>query len=351
MITKKVISGLIAFAMICGITYADNITFTEITDFVSVNAETLTLENSLEYELNEDGTEITITGCSFSASEIEIPSKIDGVPVTAIQKGAFHGHNLTKVTIPNSITTINYETFLNCGSLESVILPDSLTSIEENAFRNCNSLTSITLPDSLTSIGNSAFRNCTILPSITIPDSITTIGDNAFEFCDSLTEVVIPDSVSKIGFGVFFRCSSLKKVTIPDSVTSIGYLAFASCDSLTEVTIPDSVTNIADKAFGYYNDGKDKYETFTIYGVKDSAAETYAKENEFEFIEIENSSKKGDIDGDGTITSSDALNVLQLVVNVKELTDEQKKAADLDGDGEITSTDALYILQIIVGLR
>ena len=33
------------------------------------------------------------------------------------------------------------------------------------------------------------------------------------------------------------------------------------------------------------------------------------------------------------------------------LTDEQKKLADMDGDGEITSADALYILQMVVGLR
>ncbi len=57
----------------------------------------------------------------------------------------------------------------------------------------------------------------------------------------------------------------------------------------------------------------------------------------------------GDINGDGEITSGDALNILQAVTNITELTDEQKELADLDSDGEITSTDALIVLQAVVG--
>ena len=89
----------------------------------------------------------------------------------------------------------------------------------------------------------------------------------------------------------------------------------------------------------------------TVYGYAGSTAETYANDNEFEFIEIKKTEITGDLDSDGEITSSDALNILQLVVSGENLTDEQKKLADMDGDGEITSADALYILQMVVGLR
>ncbi|MBR4283030.1 MAG: InlB B-repeat-containing protein, partial [Clostridia bacterium] len=59
----------------------------------------------------------------------------------------------------------------------------------------------------------------------------------------------------------------------------------------------------------------------------------------------------GDSTGDSTITSVDALYVLQAVVGTRTLTAEQKTYCDVDGDGKITSQDALYILQHVVGKR
>lgn len=56
----------------------------------------------------------------------------------------------------------------------------------------------------------------------------------------------------------------------------------------------------------------------------------------------------GDIDGDGNVSSGDALTVLQYVVGLK--TDGfNLKLADLDGDEKITSSDALEILKTCVG--
>ena len=59
--------------------------------------------------------------------------------------------------------------------------------------------------------------------------------------------------------------------------------------------------------------------------------------------------KKGDVDGDGEVTSTDARLALQHSVDKIELTDEQKDVADVDGDGEVTSTDSRMILQASVG--
>lgn len=57
----------------------------------------------------------------------------------------------------------------------------------------------------------------------------------------------------------------------------------------------------------------------------------------------------GDVDGDGSINSADALLVLQHSVGSKTLTAEQKKRADVTRDGNINSQDALKILQHSVG--
>ena len=59
----------------------------------------------------------------------------------------------------------------------------------------------------------------------------------------------------------------------------------------------------------------------------------------------------GDVDGDGSITSSDARLALRVAVGLENLNDSQKKPADVDGDGQITASDARLILRAAVGLE
>lgn len=53
-----------------------------------------------------------------------------------------------------------------------------------------NYVTKITIPDNITSISIGAFFSCESLTSITIPDSVTSIGDEAFSECKSLKQVI-----------------------------------------------------------------------------------------------------------------------------------------------------------------
>ena len=156
---------------------------------------------------------------------------------------------LTNVTIGANVKTIPSYAFRDCSGFTSITIPDSVTSIGESAFSGCSSLTSVTIGNSVTSIGDSAFRGCSGLTSVTIPDSVTSIGDSAFRGCSGLTSVTIGNSVTSIGYGAFGGCSGLTSVTIGSSVTSIGDSAFSGCIGLTSVIIPDSVTSIGDSAF------------------------------------------------------------------------------------------------------
>lgn len=58
---------------------------------------------------------------------------------------------------------------------------------------------------------------------------------------------------------------------------------------------------------------------------------------------------KGDVDGDGKITSTDARMALQAATGKIELDGTSKRAADVDNDGNVTSTDARIILQKATG--
>ena len=164
--------------------------------------------------------------------------------------------DITAVVVKDGVTTIGDYAFYNLRNATNVSIPGGVTSIGEWSFWNWLSLTSITLPDSLTSIGTDAFSDCSKLTSITIPSSVTSIGNRAFAYCNGLTDITISDGVTAIGMGAFSMCTSLIKVTIPGSVTSIGEWVFEGCEDLT------------------------------IYGYTGSAAETYATDNDIEFVAI-----------------------------------------------------------------
>jgi hypothetical protein len=70
---------------------------------------------------------ITITGYSGSGGELIIPDTIDGLPVTVIGGNAFRNTDLTKITIPNSVTSIEAEAFYECGAMTSLAIPDSVS--------------------------------------------------------------------------------------------------------------------------------------------------------------------------------------------------------------------------------
>ena len=65
---------------------------------------------------------------------------------------AFSKAVVGKVVVPDSVTTIEADAFLDC-TLEEIEIPDSVTTIETWAFSGCENLQSITISESVTSIG------------------------------------------------------------------------------------------------------------------------------------------------------------------------------------------------------
>ena len=222
---------------------------------ITAYAEDGTLANGLHYRIN-DGAAI-IDGYTGSEKSLEIPSEIDGYPVTQIGWSAFSG----------------------CTSLTSFTIPYGVVSIGWKAFFGCTSLTSITIPEDVTSIGESAFESCTSLTSITIPESVTYLGWKAFSGCASLTSVTIPGSVTSIGSSAFSDCTSLTSITIPDSVTRIDSYAFSGCTGLELITILNPACEI-------YDDNTTLSDSAVIMGYQNSTAQKYAEENNraFELI-------------------------------------------------------------------
>ncbi len=223
------------------------ITASFIVTICPANAETW---GDFDYQLINVDTEVEITGYHGLGGDVEIPSIIDGKPVTSIGDWSFsYCTSITSITIPGSVENIGNVAFYSCTSLIAVTISYGLMTIGYQAFGDCTSMTSIALPDSITIIGGSSFSNCISLISITIPGNVKTIDTFTFSECTSLAYVTISDGVTTIGQYAFSQCTALTSVNIPASVTSIGeyapYSCFQECTSMTSINVDPSNTNYA----------------------------------------------------------------------------------------------------------
>ena len=273
-------------------------------------------------------------------TDIIIPEGIISISSCAFENCS----NLTNITIPDSVTSIGYGTFEDCTSLTSITIPDGVTIIGECEFSGCSSLRNITIPDSVTIIGDLAFAGCESLSNVKISNNITFFPLAAFSGCTSLTSITIPDGVIGFGDDAFSNCRSLTSINIPDSVKHIGEYTFENCTSLTSIAIPKSVEYIGYRSLGYVNDEL-KVEGFKIYGYKNTAAEEYALNYGFEFINLAEertlTDKATSISVGGVVNSNADLNVSKLEntyeksVATYDIT-LQKDGAAIQPDGAIT---------------
>lgn len=184
--------------------------------------------NNIKYDLRPEGAFVVFNNYR---GDITIPAQIlvDGqaIPVIGIAVDAFYG----------------------CDDVTSVTLPEGLTTIEDSAFESMNGLIEIVIPDSVTHIGKVAFSDCQSLQRVVLPAQLQTISEDLFESCGSLTEVNIPAGVKTLEAGCFAACTSLKKIQLPKGLETIGGLAFELCSQLERVIIPNGVTKIGGRAF------------------------------------------------------------------------------------------------------
>ena len=233
-----------------------------------------------------DATTGTIKKYNGNDAVVNIPSEINGTPVTTIGNAAFRDSSVTSVTIPASVTEIGANAFAGCTNLTSVnyiggdwsklTIQSGNPAVEDAAKDAANeqlfdfefilnntavvvisykgTAADVTIPSRykgkpVTVIDPVAFYNNSAVTSVTIPDSVTAIPDYAFGFCSQLTNISIPNSVTFIGFSAFNSCTSLKSITLPSSLSTIQSYAFYNCGNLKTIRIPVSVTSIGNYAF------------------------------------------------------------------------------------------------------
>ena len=212
----------------------------------------------------------TINGFNGNGEKLWVPSYIGDKPVTEIKTSAFeYKTDITKVVIPDTVTSIGSGAFKGCNAVEDITLPfvgTSMTSeyssgkvfgyifgsygpVSSSSRTSNGSYTyqsgdGYYIPKSIrkvtitlqTEIPTCAFQNCDLIEEIQIPELTTKIGNSAFYYCEKLNKLNstedgtynLPKQITQIEGNCFYYNKLLQKMNC-GNLTSIGLNAFNNC--------------------------------------------------------------------------------------------------------------------------
>lgn len=227
--------------------------------------------NLTDINLSDELT--TINGLAFyntGLTEITVPAsltKITAASAAGKTVSPFAGGVLRKVTFADGVTKSLQGMFMGTTSLEEVVLPESLKTIDQNTFKDCSGLKKLSVVKSDQETGEYVAAEENVL------DTVETINAGAFNGCSSL-ETLTLKNVAKIDSSdtnrTFGGCTSLKKVSVTGVTTTdntgkttlsttIGTSAFKDNKALKEINL-DTIKTVSQEAFrgcGVADDGTD----------------------------------------------------------------------------------------------
>lgn len=317
---------------------------------------------------------------------------------------------LVSVTLPEGICEVRQNAFCSCVKLSQINLPATLVRFGENAVYNTayyNDISNWTIrPENLGSSGGwiigggqdtvpwefikaseleylylgTVLVKCHIVGTYSVKYETTVIADGAFLEQTGLSGISLSSKTVTVGARAFEGCTSLSKIEISDkckiyedALLNTGYYnapsnwkgdflvigtrAVDSKNDAEELTAPDGITRISSGAVGE----RDVYispsvtqidiDAFSgkksvIFGYAGSCAQTFASENGFTFVDLDNI-LLGDMDFDGDLTSNDYAIYSECVMCTHKMTKYEKIAGDLNLDGTVDGFDAIHV-QILI---
>lgn len=259
------------------------------------NVELTVTDEPLNKSWKFDGKKLTIL----------TNNALDTIPVekTFFETEGIDVSKVESIIIEEGVTYIPYKAFKDCTALKTLTLPSTLEIIESDAFMG-NQIDKVTIPSSVTYIDwnilngaktiildwnsadtterfirDGAFNGSTVKYkdgivysgdsySYQISDdgktfTVTGTGEiegykyNGFSFTNnteqhenfsSVTSIVIPEGITKLGESAFNECFNVTSISLPSTLETIDNWAFCH-NNCTEITIPSSVKTIGKYAF------------------------------------------------------------------------------------------------------
>lgn len=186
---------------------------------------------------------------------------------------------LREITLPNTIKTIENQTFYGYSALETITIEEGASgiSVGSGAFQGLSSLVNFNVDFSaFVSIGAGAFSGISLLNEVIFPN-VTTIYHQAFRE-SSISKIKLPSietmAEAKNYDGIFSYCPNLVLVDIGANCTSIGWQSFGrgigtSGKNLTVIVRSTTPPSLGGPLFGQL------YTTFSALYVPDDSVDAY----------------------------------------------------------------------------
>ena len=203
----------------------------------------------------------TITDYTGTATDLVIPSTIDGVDVVNIGTEAFkENSSLENIELPDSLETIYEGAFALCSNLVTISIGENVSTIEDFAFASCENLQSITVDaanqnfidiDGVLITADGVLIQYPIghsRISYTVPVGVISIYELSFYGCH-LENVYFNDNITSVGLKAFEECTALQSIDLGNKLEIVDNFAFRNCTNLSSVAFGDSLITIGLSAF------------------------------------------------------------------------------------------------------
>jgi len=235
-----------------------------ISKFSAVNEDSVTIFYEITSHFDKSCVVANNDGDEPYTGTINIPDKVSyedqTYTVVGIEEDAFYDcDQLTKVTLPATLKSVDSKAFEWCTQLQTITVDDNNEwfTAEDNILYNkdktCLMLypagltdATYTVPAGVTKIGDYAFNYNTHLEEVSMT-AVETIGKHAFSWCSSLRNIILPNSLKVIGYATFWQDSLLTSIEIPATVDSIGKDAFTACTSLQSIMVDENNEKYCDE--------------------------------------------------------------------------------------------------------
>lgn len=210
-----------------------------------MNEKTVKIRDYI-FRLNDDHA--VLTAWNKARATVELPNRVEGVPVRGIEPDAFDGcDNLRDISLPMEMEHLPLPELRRLRSLEAIrVSPQHaafssqdgiLYNKEKTELVDCPVARSkpVYVPDTVRKIADSAFSGCEKIREINLPAHLETIEDYAFAHCKSLHHMQLPDSLSFIGTHALTACRQLRAIHLSPNITEPPVLF--GCKSLRTITV------------------------------------------------------------------------------------------------------------------